>query len=142
MEWAATAGKVPARERRQRLILKRAEQVADRATAVMATARTPETSTLVSIYRCDSELRISEVIYSDHVGDPTQFMGGTDYDWLPRDEAEVVMGLKQRAVTEQRPARDTVLLTLEGSPRTFRIAVYPEKDRSPEHVITVVVTEI
>jgi hypothetical protein len=82
------------------------------------------------------------VIYSDHVGDSSGFMGGTDYDWLPEDQADAVMGLKRRARDENRPIRDTLTLTWEGKPRSFRIAVYPEKEQSPQHVVTVVVTEI
>jgi len=108
----------------------------------MATAETPETSTLVSIYRCDADLRISEVIYSDHVRDAAQFMGSTDYDWLPQDEADAAMNLKRRARDGQRPVRDTLVLTWEGAPHRFRIAVFPEKEKSQQHVVTVVVTEI
>ena len=96
----------------------------------------------MSIYRCDAEMRISEVIYSDHVKDSSGFIGGTDYDWLPEDEADAMMRLKQRALTEQQPVRDTLTLTFEGSRRTFRIAVFPEREKSEAHAITIVVTEI
>jgi hypothetical protein len=135
MEWTASPGNLRTRERLRR----------ERTNAPAAASRVTEaeeTSTLVSIYRCDAELRVSEVIYSDHVSDSSQFMGGTDYDWLPRAEAEIVMGLKRRASEEQRPARDAVTLTWEGRPHTFRIAVFPEREKNRDHVVTVVVTEI
>jgi hypothetical protein len=142
MEWTVTPGSRQTRERPLSPASRRRERVATPASTELTGVKDAETSTLVSIFRCDSELRVSEVIYSDHVGDHSKFVGGTDHDWLPRDEADVVMGLKRRAVSEQRPVRDTVTLTWEGSPHTMRIAVFPEKEKSPDHVITVVVTEI
>jgi DNA-binding winged helix-turn-helix (wHTH) protein len=82
------------------------------------------------------------VIYSDHVSDSSRYIGGTDYDWLPSDEADAVMSMKQRAVKDQRTVRDTLKLTFEGVRHTFRIAVFPEREKTEEHAITVVVTEI
>src|SRR3954468_15683485 len=129
MEWTASPGSLRTRERRLAPASPGGGGPGNLAGAASTTAGAPpETSTLVSIYRCDSELRVSEVIYSDHVGDSSKFMGGTDYDWLPQEEAEAVMGLKRRARDEQRSVRDTVTLTWEGTPRSFRIAVFPEKE--------------
>ena len=87
-------------------------------------------------------MRISEVIYSDHVADPARFMGATDHDWLPPDEAEAVLRLKWRAVNEQRQVQETIPLTWEGGVHTFRFAVFPERVRDSGHSVTVVVTEI
>jgi hypothetical protein len=136
MELAASHSSTRTRERSRQAAQKQGEQ------AGPAAAVTPETSTLVSIYRCDSEMRVSEVMYSDHVADPSQYIGGTDYDWLPSDEADAMLALKQRAVREQRIVRDKLTLTFQGKRHTFRIAVFPEKEKSEQHVITVVVTEI
>ena len=87
-------------------------------------------------------MRVSEVIYSDHVADSRQFIGGTDYDWLAHDEAEAVMRLKWLAAREHRPVRDTIPMTWDGGVHTFRIAVFPENNPGSGHSITVVVTEI
>ena len=49
----------------------------------------------------------------------------------PADEADArACASKRRAVMEQRPVRDTLSLTFEGSRRSFRIAVFPEKEKS------------
>src|SRR4051812_23566367 len=113
MEWAATPAKTRTRERSGLRAQAQSERVKP------AAGPAPETSTLVSIFRCDFEMRVSEVIYSDHVADSARFIGGTDYDWLPSDEADAVLRLKRRAATEQRAVRDTLSLTFEGSRRTF-----------------------
>ena len=136
MEWAGSRGNAKTRPRSSQPARRQPDQ------AAISPTSTPETSTRVSIYRCDPQMRVSEVIYSDHVADTSRFIGGTDYDWLPKDEADAVMRLKQRAVAEQHPVRDTLSLTFEGSLRTFRIAVFPEKGKSEAHAITAVVTEI
>src|SRR6185369_375587 len=120
MEWTASQDRVRRRQRPQSSsVINRRQQSASTPSAEVKGLQAPETSTLVSIYRCDSELRVSEVIYSDHVGDATHFIGCTDYDVLPSEEADVVMGMKRRARDEQRPVRDTVTLTWEGSPHSF-----------------------
>jgi DNA-binding response OmpR family regulator len=87
-------------------------------------------------------MRVSEVLYSDHVADPSQYLGGTDYDWLPPEEAEAVMRLKWSAAREQRPVRDTLPLTFDGSVHTFRLAAFPEQNPESGHSITVVALEI
>jgi len=140
MEFTASLGRRSARQggRAQATRAQQREALA----ASRVEADEIETSTLVSIYRCDSELRVSEVIYSDHVADPKAYIGGTDYDWLPQEEAEGVMRIKERARREQRPARETLTLTWDGTPRSFRIAVFPEQEPDANHVVTVVVTEI
>jgi DNA-binding winged helix-turn-helix (wHTH) protein len=87
-------------------------------------------------------MRVSEVIYSDHVEDSSSYLGGTDYDWLPHDEADAVMRLKWRALQEQQPVHDTLPLTFGGNVRTFRLAVFPDRGRTSGHSITVFATEI
>ena len=109
MEWTASPGSTrTTRERPLAPPARRQERVETSTASAASASAPPETSTLVSIYRCDYELRVSEVIYSDHVGDTSKFIGGTDYEWLPQDEADGVMSLKQRALKEQRPVRDKI----------------------------------
>jgi DNA-binding winged helix-turn-helix (wHTH) protein len=146
MEWTASPGSIRPKERFRVPPLGRHERsetttARGQASAGEASAH-PETSTLVSIYRCDSEMRVSEVIYSDHVADAARFIGTTDYDVLSSEEADVVMALKWRAFREQRQALETLTLTWDGASHTLRIAVFPERDRSSGHSVTVVVTEI
>jgi hypothetical protein len=144
MEWTASAGSIRTGDRSR--VPPPREQEADVNLAASdgapASAGSAETSTLVSIYRCDLEMRVSEVIYSDHVADAARFIGSTDHDVLPQDEADAVMGLKWRAFREQRQMHGTFALTWEGGVHTFRIAVFPERDKNSGHSVTVVVTEI
>jgi DNA-binding response OmpR family regulator len=142
MERAAAPGRVRAKDDPNDAAFARRMARRGGSTMVREQSQAADRAALTSIYRCDAEMRVSEVMYSDHYDDVSRFIGGTDFDWLPQEEAEAVMALKWRAARERRVIRDTMPLTVEGRPRTFRLAVYPEMDADSKHSITVIAMEI
>jgi hypothetical protein len=58
-------------------------------------------------------------------GDLTTYIGGTDHDWLPPDQADIVMAVKLRCLETGLLVREYLTLTVGGEPHDYGIICYP-----------------
>jgi hypothetical protein len=89
-----------------------------------------EHSVLANIWTCDDQIRVTSILYGEGLEDPERYIGRTDYDWLELEDANLVMDIKRRALTERRPLRQHITLNWRGAPRVFDHIVIPNLDSS------------
>jgi hypothetical protein len=77
------------------------------------------------IWACDEQLRVSKVIYSNIELEESRFIGRTDYDWLPAEQADALTLIKRRALEEHRPQRERVSCTWADQTHEIDLLVVP-----------------
>jgi len=97
------------------------------------------------IFTCDTDFRVTQIIYSEIAAAPDRYIrvGGTDFDWLSAPDAQRVTATKRRALQSGVLVREHLSLNFEGRQREYDLIVIPDLDEhGTAHGLTCLIADI
>jgi len=86
----------------------------------------------LSIWMCDTDIRVTRVLYTEILDDAQWYIGKTEFDWLSAEEARLVRAVKRRALETRLPVRERLSFVFEGKLCDFDMLVIPDLDHRGE----------